>query len=53
MQDYANKLINHRNILVRELLNSKFDFDLWIPQGGYFILCDISKVNVLEKYFLD
>lgn len=53
MEDYAKRLIKHRDILVRELLNSKFDFDLWIPRGGYFVMCDISKVEVMEKYFLD
>jgi aspartate/methionine/tyrosine aminotransferase len=46
-------LISHRDILIHELLASKFDFDLWIPKGGYFIICDISKVDVMEKYFVD
>lgn len=26
---------------------------MWIPKGGYFILCDISKVDVMEKYLID
>lgn len=53
MQEYATRLTSHRNILIKELLNCKFDFDLWIPKGGYFIMCDISKVEVMEKYYTD
>jgi aspartate/methionine/tyrosine aminotransferase len=26
---------------------------LWIPKGGYFVLADISKVQVNEKYLYD
>jgi hypothetical protein len=46
MQDYAKKLTKHRNLLLDELIASKFDFDLWIPKGGYFIMADISRVKV-------
>jgi aspartate/methionine/tyrosine aminotransferase len=34
-------------------MKSPFDFDLWIPKGGYFVLADISKVPVMEKYMVD
>lgn len=46
MRDYAEKLTRNRNILMDELLASKFDFDLWIPKGGYFIMADISKTEI-------
>jgi len=35
------------------LINCKYDFDLWIPKGGYFVLADISRVEVMEKYKKD
>lgn len=35
------------------MIGSKFDFDLWIPKGGYFILADISRIKVAEKYMKD
>ena len=44
MMDYALDIIKKRDILIKELLNSKFDFDLWIPEGGHFIVVDISKI---------
>lgn len=53
MKDYASKLQKNRNMLLDELLASKFDFDLWIPKGGYFVIADISRVKVDEKYFTD
>jgi aspartate/methionine/tyrosine aminotransferase len=53
MKDYATKLTKHRDILLEELINCKYDFDLWIPKGGYFVLADISRVNVMEKYMKD
>lgn len=34
-------------------MNSSLDIDLWIPKGGYFVLADISRVNVMEKYMVD
>ena len=53
LKEYAEKLIKNRNLLLDELIASKFDFDLWIPKGGYFILADISRVKVQEKYLVD
>lgn len=53
MIDYANKLVKNRNLLLSELVKCKFDFDLWIPKGGYFVMADISRVKVNEKYFKD
>jgi aspartate/methionine/tyrosine aminotransferase len=53
MKEYSDKLIKHRNILIDQLINSRFDLKIWIPKGGYFIMTDISKLTVDEKYFID
>lgn len=53
MKEYAAKLTKNRDILLDELIASKYDFDLWIPKGGYFIIADISKIQVDEKYLKD
>ena len=53
MADYRAKLTKNRNLLLEELIQSKFDFDLWIPKGGYFIMADITRVKVDEKYLVD
>ena len=34
-------------------MSSRFEFDLWIPKGGYFVIADISKVDIHEKYMKD
>lgn len=46
MKDYADRLIKSRNILIDQLLNSRYDFKMWIPKGGYFVMTDISKIEV-------
>lgn len=51
MRDYAEKLSKNRDLLLEQLIGSKFDFDLWVPKGGYFVIADISRVQVAEKYF--
>jgi hypothetical protein len=43
MVDYAKKLCGLRNLLVEQLMNSKFDIDFWIPKGSNFIIVDISR----------
>jgi aspartate/methionine/tyrosine aminotransferase len=53
MKEYADKLIHNRSILIDQLLNSRFDLRMWIPKGGYFIMTDISKIPVQEKYMID
>ena len=53
MHDYSSKLVKNRDILLDILIKSKFDFDIWIPKGGYFIIADISRINVDEKYMVD
>jgi hypothetical protein len=34
--------MKNRKILIDQLLNSKYNFKLWIPKGGYFVMTDIS-----------
>lgn len=51
--DAATRLVKHRDLLIRELLQSSLDINLWIPKGGYFVLADISRVPILEKYLTD
>jgi hypothetical protein len=46
-------MITKRNLLVKQLLNSNFDFDLWVPKGSHFIIVDISHIEVKEKYKFD
>jgi kynurenine--oxoglutarate transaminase/cysteine-S-conjugate beta-lyase/glutamine--phenylpyruvate transaminase/kynurenine aminotransferase len=53
LPDTALKLTRHRNLIIQELLKAKFDFDLWVPKGGYFVIVDISKVQVNPKYLID
>ena len=54
LNDCAKKLIHNRDVLIQELLlKCKFDMDFWVPKGGYFIMADISRVEVDEKYFKD
>lgn len=53
LNDTATNMTKLRDILVKELLDSPFDIDLWIPKGGYFVLVDISRVEVMEKYMTD
>lgn len=53
MKEYALKLQHNRNVLLEQLLNCKYDLELWIPKGGYFIITDISRVKVDEKYMKD
>lgn len=42
-----------RNLLIKKLMGSSFDFDLWVPSGGHFIIADISRANIKEKYKID
>ena len=53
IKDYASKLQKNRDILLDQLLASKFDFDIWIPKGGYFVLADISRIKIQDKYMQD
>ncbi|KAL4506698.1 hypothetical protein ABPG72_000269 [Tetrahymena utriculariae] len=49
----AQKLKNHRDLLINQLVNSKIPFKIWVPEGGFFVICDISQVEVDPKYFVD
>ena len=46
-------MTKNRDILLDQLIECKYDFDLWIPKGGYFIIADIQKIPVSEKYLYD
>jgi hypothetical protein len=37
--------------LLRVLSESKYNFKIAIPKSGYFILVDISEIEINEKYF--
>ncbi len=47
LNDAANNMVRHRDVLVKELLSSSLDIDIWIPKGGYFVLADISRVEIM------
>ena len=53
LEELATKMKNLRDFLIKELLKAPYDFSLWIPKGGYFVLVDITKVEVMEKYLTD
>lgn len=53
LKEYAEKLIHHRRLLIDQLANSRFNFKMWIPKGGYFIMTDISSIEVKESHFMD
>jgi hypothetical protein len=46
-------MIARRNLLLKKLVGSSFDIDLWVPIGGHYIIADISLVNIMEKYIID
>jgi aspartate/methionine/tyrosine aminotransferase len=43
-------MIKLRNQLLDIILESSYDLDVWIPQAGYFIITDASRLPILEKY---
>jgi len=49
----AEKLRKHRDLLINQLAASKIPFNIWVPEGGFFVIVDISNVNVDPKYFID
>ncbi|CAD8177132.1 unnamed protein product [Paramecium octaurelia] len=40
-------------MLLKGLLESRLNLHCWVPQGGYFLVTDISDVDIPEKYFKD
>ena len=42
---------HHRKELLKVLSESKYNFKIAIPKSGYFILVDISEIEINEKYF--
>lgn len=44
----------NRHYLVENLAkNNNIDFNVWLPEGGYFVVGDISNNNVESKYKLE
>ncbi|CAD8075446.1 unnamed protein product [Paramecium sonneborni] len=41
------------NMLLKGLVDSRLNMNYWVPQGGYFIVTDISNIQIPEKYFND
>jgi aspartate/methionine/tyrosine aminotransferase len=41
------------NILLKGLVDSSLNLNFWVPKGGYFLLTDISEVEIPEQYFVD
>ena len=42
--------IKGKNLLIQSLLDSSLDFKVWTPEGGFFVVADISNVDFDEKY---
>ncbi|CAD8066236.1 unnamed protein product [Paramecium sonneborni] len=40
------------NKLLQGLIQSKLNFNYWIPSGGYFIVTDIQNIEIPQKYFI-
>jgi kynurenine--oxoglutarate transaminase/cysteine-S-conjugate beta-lyase/glutamine--phenylpyruvate transaminase/kynurenine aminotransferase len=36
------------NILLKGLVDSSLKLNFWVPKGGYFLLTDISEVEIPE-----
>ena len=53
MKEYTDTLIKNRNLLIDSLLDCKYDFNLWVPKGGFFIMADISRIDMDSKYLTD
>lgn len=51
--ELRDDLVAKRDRLIHGLLNSKYKFNLWVPEGGYFIIADISNIEVPEKHYTD
>ena len=51
LKQFADGLIGKRRLLLQQLINSKYDFNLWVPSAGFFVLADISSLEVDEKYY--
>lgn len=46
LRQYADGLVRRRKLLLQQLINSKYEFNLWVPNAGFFVLADISSVEV-------
>ena len=44
-------MIERKNKLLKLLCQSKWDVDIFLPNGGYFVIVDISRQKVKEEFF--
>lgn len=38
-------------MLLKGLVESRLNFNYWVPEGGYFLVTDISNIEIPDKYF--
>ena len=51
LKQFADGLIRKRRLLLQQLINSKYEFNMWVPSAGFFVLADISSINIEEKFY--
>lgn len=52
-QDQCARFQALRDVLVAQLKLCKYDWRLWVPDGGYFVLADITDCPVDQKFMVD
>ncbi|KAL4510636.1 hypothetical protein ABPG72_004790 [Tetrahymena utriculariae] len=50
-QEFNKKLKEGRTRLVKELISSPINFNIYIPEGGCSVLADISNIEVPQAYY--
>lgn len=53
MAQESSRLQEHRDIILQALVDSDLDIDIWVPQSSFFLLFDISRVPIQEKFMRD
>lgn len=51
LTQFSSELVRKRRLLLQQLINSKYDFNLWVPSAGFFVLADISAIDIDEKHY--
>lgn len=46
MLEFTNNMDRMRRALLKVLYESKYDFNMWVPQAGYFVIVDVTKIDV-------
>ncbi|EGR29652.1 kynurenine-oxoglutarate transaminase, putative [Ichthyophthirius multifiliis] len=52
-EETNQRLKKQRDLILQELVNCSIQLNVWIPQGGFFVIADISNVQLDEKYYFD